>query len=87
VIIPLSAVLGQADKGQVTVVSDDGKREVRTVKLGINDGTKVQVIDGLQAGEKILDRAPEDPAFTGPPKQSGDGPGGMNGGPIKEVVP
>jgi macrolide-specific efflux system membrane fusion protein len=87
VIIPLSAVLGQADKGRVTVVTDGGKREVRTVKLGINDGTKVQVVDGLKAGEKILDRAPEDPAFSGPPQQSGGGPNGQPGGLMPSVAP
>jgi multidrug efflux pump subunit AcrA (membrane-fusion protein) len=87
VIIPLSAVLGQADKGRVTVVTDGGKRAVRTVKLGINDGTNVQVVDGLQAGEKILDRAPEDPAFTGPPQQNDGGPGGPRGGLVPVEVP
>lgn len=89
VIIPLSAVLGQADKGQVTVVADGGKREIRTVKLGINDGTNIQVVDGLKVGDKILDRAPEDPAFTGPPKQpdGGFGPKGPQGGPIPAGAP
>src|SRR5512139_1036809 len=75
-VVPLSAVLGQADKGRVTVVGEDGRRSVRAVKLGINDGTKVQIIDGLEEGERILDRAPEDPAFSGPPDMQGEGPGG-----------
>lgn len=67
VVVPISAVLGDAETGQVTVVKPDGAHEARTVVLGINDGRRVQVIGGLKAGDKILDRAPEDPAFTAPP--------------------
>ncbi|MFI0448971.1 efflux RND transporter periplasmic adaptor subunit [Actinomadura sp. 6N118] len=77
VVIPLSAVLGENDKGRVTVVGPGGKREVRKVKLGINDGKQVEVVDGLRAGEKILDRAPADDAFDVP--QPADG--GPDGGP------
>jgi macrolide-specific efflux system membrane fusion protein len=66
VVVPLSAVLGQTGNGAVTVVSKDGKKEVRKVKLGLNDGKQVEIKDGLDAGEDILDRAPEDPAFAGP---------------------
>lgn len=84
-VIPLSAVLGEAEKGQVTVVKEDGKREVRKVKLGVNDGKHVQVVDGLEPGEKILDRAPQDPAFTGPAVPGGEG--GQDGGPGFTAVP
>lgn len=66
VVVPLSAVLGQTGNGLVTVVGKDNKHEVRHVKLGLNDGTQVEIKEGLEAGEQILDRAPEDPAFTGP---------------------
>ena len=66
VVVPLSAVLGQTGNGAVTVVGKDNKHEIRKVKLGLNDGTQVEIKEGLEAGEKILDRAPEDPAFSGP---------------------
>lgn len=77
-VVPLSAVLGESQTGQVTVVTKDGKHEIRKVKLGINDGTQIQIVDGLEPGEKILDRAPKDPAFTGPPRSdSSEGPPGF----------
>ncbi|MFG1998547.1 efflux RND transporter periplasmic adaptor subunit [Spirillospora sp. NPDC048911] len=83
VVIPLSAVLGENDKGRVTVVGPGGKREVRKVELGINDGKRVQVVDGLRAGEKILDRAPSDAAFD-VPRAPDEGP---DGGPPDEGPP
>ncbi|GAA3220055.1 hypothetical protein [Actinocorallia longicatena] len=64
-VVPLSAVLGQSGTGFVTVV-DGGKQERRRVELGLNDGSMVEIRDGLEVGEKILDRAPEDTAFAGP---------------------
>lgn len=90
VVIPLGAVLGQADTGRVTVVTEDGRREVRTVKLGLNDGSKVEVVKGLEAGDQILDRAPDDAAFSGPPEsgRGGEGPeGGIVGVPAAPVAP
>jgi hypothetical protein len=66
VVVPLSAVLGQTANGLVTVVGKNDKTELRHVKLGLNDGTQVEIKEGLEADERILDRAPEDPAFTGP---------------------
>jgi macrolide-specific efflux system membrane fusion protein len=80
VVVPLSAVLGQAADGAVTVVGKDGKRELRHVRLGLNDGSQVEIKEGLEAGEQILDRAPEDPAFAGP------GQGGDEGGTPNRVI-
>ncbi|GAB3658292.1 hypothetical protein GCM10027589_18800 [Actinocorallia lasiicapitis] len=75
-LVPLSAVLGQTGTGYVTVVKG-GQQERRQIKLGLNDGRMVEVKSGLKAGEKILDRAPEDRAFGGPDGGgSGTGPGG-----------
>ncbi|WP_433328613.1 efflux RND transporter periplasmic adaptor subunit [Spirillospora sp. CA-294931] len=76
VVVPLSAVLGEAGKGRVTVVGAGGERKSRPVKLGINDGKQVEVLDGLEKGEKILDRAPLDAEFDVPepkaePEQGG----------------
>jgi hypothetical protein len=66
VVVPLSAVLGQTGNGMVTVVGKGNKPELRKVKLGLNDGSQIEIKEGLEAGEQILDRAPEDPAFSGP---------------------
>ncbi|MEO3787839.1 hypothetical protein ABGB12_31315 [Actinocorallia sp. B10E7] len=67
-VVPLAAVLGQADSGWVTVVDESGARSRREVELGLNDGEKVEIKSGLEAGEKILDLAPGDEAFSGPEK-------------------
>lgn len=55
VLVPVSAVIGEADTGIVVVVGDDGAREQRTVSLGLTDGVMVQVTDGLKLGEAVLD--------------------------------
>ncbi|GAA0959367.1 hypothetical protein [Actinocorallia libanotica] len=68
-VVPLAAVLGQADTGWVTVVGESGERTRREVELGLNDGKRVEIKSGLEVGEKILDLAPEDAAFAGPEKK------------------
>jgi macrolide-specific efflux system membrane fusion protein len=73
-VVPLAAVLGKADTGWVTVVDDSGGRSRRKVSLGLNDGEKVEIKDGLEVGDRILDLAPEDAAFSGPRKPRGEGP-------------
>ncbi|GAA1527007.1 hypothetical protein GCM10009678_05700 [Actinomadura kijaniata] len=71
VVVPLSAVLGQASKGRVTVVGEDGSRQTRKVELGVNDGKQVEIVSGLKEGDRILDRAPDDAAFDVPPAPQG----------------
>lgn len=72
-VVPLAAVLGKAETGWVTVVGESGEQTRREVELGLNDGKKVQIKSGLKVGEKILDLAPEDAAFSGPKKEQGRG--------------
>lgn len=67
--LPTTAVEGTAQKGRVTVVSDDGEREQRDVVLGLNDGDVVEVRDGLAEGDTVLQFVPgkeqaEDDEFT-----------------------
>jgi hypothetical protein len=38
----------------VMVAGSDGKAHQQTVKAGFRDGDKVQIIAGLQAGDKIV---------------------------------
>ncbi|MEO5878378.1 MAG: hypothetical protein ABIS86_22150 [Streptosporangiaceae bacterium] len=92
VVVPLSAVLGQTGTGYVTVVGKNGRQEPRKVKLGLNDGSQVEIKEGLEAQEKILDRPPEDPAFAGPNSGGGsgggsEGDGGFTKGPGGEIMP
>ncbi len=50
--------LGERDpkdgRFRVTVVDKDGKQSARLVRTGLQDGSKVQVLDGLKAGDTVL---------------------------------
>jgi macrolide-specific efflux system membrane fusion protein len=45
----------------VQVVDGAGKPAPRPVRVGLQDGARVQVVDGLKAGDKVL-LAPPPPA-------------------------
>jgi macrolide-specific efflux system membrane fusion protein len=57
--------LGERDKDgrfKVTVVDDKGKQSQRPVRTGLQDGAKVQIVDGLKAGETVLLAPPSEAA-------------------------
>jgi membrane fusion protein, macrolide-specific efflux system len=39
---------------EVRVLSTDGKAETKTIKVGINNNVKVEVLEGLAEGEKVI---------------------------------
>ncbi|WP_440774171.1 hypothetical protein [Microbacterium sp. 22296] len=57
-VVPTTAVRGAAQSGTVWVTAADGSTEERAVALGLTDGTQVQVTEGLDDGEEILQFAP-----------------------------
>jgi len=57
-VAPVTAVEGIADIGDVYVVSSDGKVVKTAVKLGLNDGAKVQILSGLHSGDSIREFVP-----------------------------
>ncbi|MDQ1127930.1 efflux RND transporter periplasmic adaptor subunit [Microbacterium sp. SORGH_AS_0888] len=58
-VVPTTAVKGGASSGIVWVDPGDGSAPTeRTVSLGINDGTSVEVTDGLAEGDMIRQFAP-----------------------------
>jgi multidrug efflux pump subunit AcrA (membrane-fusion protein) len=57
-VVPTTAVRGAAQSGTVWVMTPDGAAEERPVALGLTDGTRVQVTDGMTEGEEILEFAP-----------------------------
>jgi RND family efflux transporter MFP subunit len=67
VVIPAVAVLTAADGStSVMVVDAQDKPHQRTVKLGIRDGEDAQIVEGLQAGKRVVtagayDLSKEDP--------------------------
>lgn len=58
-VIPVTAVKGGAGSGTVWVDAGDGADpEEREVTLGINDGTTVEVVSGLEEGDSIRQFVP-----------------------------
>lgn len=58
-VIPVTAVQGGAGSGNVWVDAGDGAEpEERAVTLGVNDGTMVEVVEGLEEGESIRQFVP-----------------------------
>jgi len=53
--IPAAALLTAQDgTTSVMVAGNDGKAHQQTVKVGFHDGDKVQILEGLEAGQKIV---------------------------------
>ncbi|EAR25191.1 hypothetical protein A20C1_01346 [marine actinobacterium PHSC20C1] len=57
-VVPITAVEGTALSGNVYFVLPDGTTELREVVLGLNDGITVEVVSGLEVGDKILQFVP-----------------------------
>jgi membrane fusion protein (multidrug efflux system) len=75
-VVPVTAVQGSVQKGNVWVVGPDGAEEERAVTLGLTDGEQIEVRDGLAEGDQVLvfapvpDDTPIDP-MTGEPFPAG----------------
>jgi membrane fusion protein, multidrug efflux system len=72
-VVPVTAVQGAVQKGNVWVVGSDGATEERPVTLGLTDGEQIEVKEGLTEGEQVLQFVPipddtpiEDPMMGGP---------------------
>ncbi|SEL10478.1 hypothetical protein SAMN04515665_10897 [Blastococcus sp. DSM 46786] len=71
-VVPITAVQGSVQQGNVWVVRDDGAQEERSVVLGLSDGDQIEVREGLAEGEQVLQFVPvpddsvEDPMSGGP---------------------
>ena len=56
--VPMTAVEGSAQNGNVYLALPDGSSEVRPVTLGLNDGTLVEILEGVEEGDRILQFVP-----------------------------
>ena len=72
-VVPITAVQGSVQTGNVWVLGDDGAPAQRQVTLGLSDGEQIEVTDGLGEGESVLQFVPvpddsqaQDPAMGGP---------------------
>lgn len=66
VVVPVTAVRGNTESGEVVVVDDGGAEETREVSLGMSDGQVIEVTEGLSVGDQVLDPVPLDPRFDVP---------------------
>ncbi len=51
--LPVEAVAGVSQRGEVYFVTADGTTVTRTVELGVSDGTYVQILTGLREGDTV----------------------------------
>jgi membrane fusion protein, multidrug efflux system len=71
-VVPITAVQGSVQTGNVWVVGPDGTEEERAVTLGLTDGDIIEVREGLAEGDQVLqfvpvpDDTPIDPMTGGP---------------------
>lgn len=68
IVIPNAAVQFGSQGNFVYIVDGENKAKLRTVKLGVTEGERVAVLDGVRAGENVvlegLDRLREDREVT-----------------------
>ena len=58
ILVPVSAVAGRADVGQVYLVSGSETQKVE-VKLGASDGANIEILSGLEEGATISSASPD----------------------------
>jgi cobalt-zinc-cadmium efflux system membrane fusion protein len=54
--VPLNAIIYEGEEARVWVVKADRTVEVRKIKLGLSNGPMIQVLDGLQPDESVIER-------------------------------
>lgn len=58
-ILPVSALIFRTQGLQIATLSDDGRAHLKTIVMGRDYGTQVEVVSGLTLGEKIIDNPPD----------------------------
>lgn len=71
-IVPVTAVRGNFETGEVVLVNSDGSEEAREVELGVSDGTSIEVTDGLSVGDEVMDPVPLEEEFDVPDAYESD---------------
>ncbi|RPI62401.1 MAG: HlyD family efflux transporter periplasmic adaptor subunit, partial [Planctomycetaceae bacterium] len=81
VMVPSEAVVRKGGKSQVTVIDASGATTDRPVEVGINDGTNVEITDGLSEGETVIVRKDNGDSKWKGGQDRPMSPGRMMGGP------
>lgn len=53
VVVPVAAVVREADEAAVFVVKD-GKASRHVVETGLTDGTRIEIVSGVSAGDRVI---------------------------------
>jgi membrane fusion protein, macrolide-specific efflux system len=87
--VPAGAVHGTATAHTVEVVTAAGSHETRTVQVGVQGSTWVEITSGLQVGEQVVVTRSTGSTGNGNSNgvTSGGGPGGLTGGGLTGVPP
>jgi len=54
-----NAIIFRAQGTQVAIVGPDNKVELRDIKVGRDFGSTIEVLDGLQAGDRVINNPPD----------------------------
>ena len=57
--VPSGSVGADGDKKVVHVVGDDGKATAREVKVGATSGGRTEILEGVEAGARVLKTPPK----------------------------
>ena len=58
--IPERLVTVSGDTSKVTILLEDGTQEERIIKTGLSDAINIEVIEGIEEGEKIVEPPPRE---------------------------
>jgi len=70
IVIPESALMSQGDRTSVYVIGADGTAQVRPVKVGLRIPNQIEILDGVQPGEKVVSEGLQKVRPGGPVKES-----------------
>jgi cobalt-zinc-cadmium efflux system membrane fusion protein len=54
--VPLNAIIYEGEDARIWIVKPDRTVEMRKIKLGLSNGSLVQVVEGVQSGESVIER-------------------------------
>ena len=75
--VPLLAVEDGPEGKIVQVLADNGGTEARRVVTGLSDGVRMEIVDGLREGEKVVAGRVTREEMDARTKLKGPGPGGL----------
>jgi cobalt-zinc-cadmium efflux system membrane fusion protein len=54
VAVPSDAIVYEGNSAHLWVMRDDNSVQYRKIKIGVNEGGLVQILEGLSAGERVV---------------------------------